>query len=126
MAKYYGDIAKSATGAGTRDAAWWAESDDDDDGGRHARENRTLRVLQPPRPKQMVDALPAIHFLPVEHKVRDEESYECPLYKTATRAGVLSITGASSNFVVAVDIPTDRNPDYWVSMGAAMLCALAD
>ena len=32
-------------GAGTRDAAWWAESDDDDDGGRHARENRTLRVL---------------------------------------------------------------------------------
>eukprot|EP00964_Phaeocystis_antarctica_P008894 scaffold4822_cov60-Phaeocystis_antarctica.AAC.1 len=30
------------------------------------------------------------------------------------------------NFVVAVDIPTDRNPDYWVSMGAAMLCALAD
>ena len=33
---------------------------------------------------------------------------------------------ASSNFVVAVDIPTDRNPDYWVSMGAAMLCALAD
>ena len=47
-------------------------------------------------------------------------------YKTATRAGVLSTTGASSNFVVAVDIPTDRNPDYWVSMGAAMLCALAD
>ena len=31
-----------------------------------------------------------------------------------------------ANFVVAVDIPTDRNPDYWVSMGAAMLCALAD
>ena len=29
-----------------------------------------------------------------------------------------------ANFVVAVDIPTDRNPDYWVSMGAAMLCAL--
>ena len=47
--------------------------------------------------------------------------YECPLYKTATRAGVLSTTDASSNFVVAVDNPTDRNPDYWVSMGAAML-----
>ena len=39
---------------------------------------------------------------------------------------LLSTTSASSNFVVAVDIPTDRNPDYWVSMGAAMLCALAD
>ena len=39
---------------------------------------------------------------------------------------LLSTTGAPSNFVVAVDIPTDRNLDYWVSMGAAMLCALAD
>ena len=75
-----------------------------------ARYNRTLRVLQPPRPKQMVDPLPAIHFEPVEHHTRDEETYECPLYKTATRAGVLSTTGASANFVVAVDIPTDRNP----------------
>ena len=34
---------------------------------------------------------------------------------------MLSTTGTSSN-----GIPTDRNPDYWVSMGAAMLCALAD
>ena len=61
----------------------------------------------------------------LSHSV-SQQLHECPLYKTATRAGVLSTTGASSNFVVAVDIPTDRNPDYWVSMGAAMLCALAD
>ena len=66
------------------------------------------------------------HNLWHTQSLRVTATTKCPLYKTATRAGVLSTTGASSNFVVAVDIPTDRNPDYWVSMGAAMLCALAD
>jgi len=74
----------------------------------------------------MYDTLPVIHFVPAENYKRDKANYECPLYKTAVRAGVLSTTGQSTNFVVAVDLATDRNPDYWVSMGAAMLCALAE
>ena len=57
---------------------------------------------------------------------RNADDYECPLYKTAVRAGVLTTTGASSNYVVSLDIPTDRNPDYWVRMGVAALCALAE
>ena len=91
-----------------------------------ARYNRTLRVLQPPKPKQMVDPLPAIHFEPVENGTRDEEAYECPLYKTSARAGVLSTTGASTNFVVALSIPTREPPEKWVRMGIAALCQTDD
>ena len=74
----------------------------------------------------MNETLPVIHFSPTENYKRDAAEYECPLYKTALRAGVLSTTGQSTNFVVAVDIPTDRSPEYWVSMGTAMLCALPE
>ena len=88
-----------------------------------ARYNRTLRELQPPRPKQMVDPLPAIHFEPIAHHTRDEADYECPLYKTSARAGTLSTTGASTNFVVALTMPTREVPDKWVRMGVAALLA---
>ena len=91
-----------------------------------ARWDRESKQIADSKHKQMYDTMPVIHFNPAANFERNKADYECPLYKTATRAGVLSTTGASSNFVVAVDIPTDRNPDYWVSMGAAMLCALAD
>jgi len=91
-----------------------------------ARWDRDAQQIADSHHKVMFDTLPVIHFMPAANFVRSKTDYECPLYKTAVRKGVLSTTGASSNFVVAVDMPTDRNPDYWVSMGAAMLCALAD
>jgi len=91
-----------------------------------ARWDREMRLLADSHPTVMHDTLPVIHFIPAPNFRRDVSDYECPLYKTAVRAGVLSTTGQSTNFVVAVDIPTDRTPDYWVAMGTAMLCALAE
>ena len=92
-----------------------------------ARYNRTLRVLQQPRPKQMVDALPAIHFEPVQGHVRDDGVYECPLYKTTVRAGVLNTTGQSTNFVCCVALPVQKgtNTNFWVLQGSALMCALS-
>ena len=89
-----------------------------------ARYNRTLRELQPPRAKEMATVLPAVHFLPVAHRVKDEADYECPLYKTSARAGTLSTTGASTNFVIALSLPTKAPPELWIRMGVAALCAL--
>ena len=91
-----------------------------------ARWDRATHLIQDSYHKEMHDTLPVFHFIPTENFKRSTADYECPLYKTAVRAGVLTTTGASSNFVVSLDIPTDKNPDYWVRMGVAALCALAE
>jgi dynein heavy chain len=59
------------------------------------------------------------------HKPKPDE-YQCPVYKTAERKGVLSTTGLSTNFVVAVELATDVDPDTWVLNGMACLLNLTD
>ena len=49
-----------------------------------------------------------------------------PVYKTSVRAGTLSTTGHSTNFIIGVDCPSTRKPSYWVLKGAAFLCQLND
>merc|ERR1712093_823453 len=70
--------------------------------------------------------LPYIHILPVEDYVIPEEDYQCPVYRTAIRAGVLPTTGASSNYVFDISLPTEREPNFFVLQGTAGLCALSD
>jgi len=77
-------------------------------------------------PGVMYTPLPVIKFTPVANFQRDKSNYHCPLYKTSVRAGTLSTTGHSTNFVVMLDIPTDRSVDYWILKGAAALTGLND
>ena len=50
-----------------------------------------------------------------------ENDYKCPLYITSDRAGVLSTTGISTNFVVSLNIPTADPPSKWTLRGAALV-----
>ena len=49
-------------------------------------------TLQPSKPGVPQEALPYIHFLPAENFKPPESDYQCPLYRTNVRAGVLSTT----------------------------------
>ena len=75
---------------------------------------------------EMYTPLPAVHFQPEAEHVCKEGFYECPIYKTAERKGVLSTTGMSTNFVTAVELPTDVAPETWVRYGMAALLNLTD
>jgi len=91
-----------------------------------ARWNYDEQRLEVSRPKEMFCSLPMVHFTPaVGHKC-DPAEYACPIYKTSERKGVLSTTGMSTNFVVAMELPTDLPPDTWVMYGVACLCNLTD
>jgi dynein heavy chain len=70
--------------------------------------------------------MPLIHFVPKANYKNCPLAYMCPVYKTAARRGVLSTTGMSTNFVVALELPTDCDPDKWVLNGAACLLNLTD
>ncbi|XP_013408536.1 dynein heavy chain 6, axonemal [Lingula anatina] len=72
----------------------------------------------------MNEPLVMLHMKPMMDFVPDPADYIAPLYKTGLRAGVLSTTGMSTNFVVFVHLPSAVPQDYWIAMGAALLCQL--
>ncbi|CAL8388758.1 unnamed protein product [Arctogadus glacialis] len=75
-------------------------------------------------PREMNPPLPVVHFEPRLNYDPEPALYQSPLYKTSARAGTLSTTGHSTNFVVTVLLPTSRPSDYWISKASALLCQL--
>lgn len=70
---------------------------------------------------------PIIWLEPIlDEELKLDKMFTCPLYKTSLRAGELSTTGHSTNFVMYLAIPTERDSDYWVRRGTALLCMTDD
>lgn len=91
-----------------------------------ARYNREDGVIDEQAPGELYDLMPVLHFKPVIDYERNVDEYACPCYKTGVRAGVLSTTGQSTNFIIHVDIPSNVSPAVWTRRACAMLCQLND
>lgn len=89
-----------------------------------ARWNREEMIIDEQIPSVLYDTMPAIWFKPFVDYKPDPDFYIAPVYKTGVRAGVLTTTGQSSNFIIGVEVPTKSSPDLWVRRAAAMLCQL--
>jgi len=57
----------------------------------------------------------------------DDSVYDCPFYKVSSRAGTLSTTGHSTNFVRQLQLPAGKHtPEHWVRRSVALLSQLDD
>ncbi|XP_063373463.1 dynein axonemal heavy chain 6 [Cydia amplana] len=77
-------------------------------------------------PGQMNPPLPVVWFYPVLQLPKPDPRYEAPLYKTSERAGTLSTTGHSTNFVLPVLLAANAPSDYWIIRGTALLTQITD
>ena len=67
----------------------------------------TEHCLVESKPKELFTTFPAVHLDPVvDRPMPTEGIYSCPCYKTTVRAGTLSTTGHSTNFVLMVEVPS--------------------
>lgn len=100
-------------------------------GARWSRQKGCLEESEPgelfcPMPIMWLEPLVPAVLKPADPFISQREGcYRCPMYKTSTRAGTLSTTGHSTNYVVCLDIPHGgKGEEYWVCCGVAMLCML--
>jgi dynein heavy chain len=80
-------------------------------------------------PRVLFMAMPQIWLIVDETtNIQKRHTYSTPVYKTSERRGMLSTTGASTNFVMMIDIPMigKNTENDWIKAGVAMLCSLDD
>jgi len=92
-----------------------------------ARWSKKKKCLLDSEPKVLFYTAPIIWFKPLNKADLEKfPCYECPVYKTSERRGILSTTGHSTNFVCFITMPSEKDPAYWTKRGTAMLTQLDD
>lgn len=87
--------------------------------------NFELGILDESEPKILFSECPYVWLKPAT-QVSDFKKYECPVYKTSERKGTLSTTGHSTNFVMMLCLPTEKDAEHWIKRGVALLTQLDD
>ena len=88
--------------------------------------------LEDALPGKLFQTMPCMHLQP---QISDEKKtsvgttegrYNCPLYKTLDRRGVLSTTGLSTNFITSLELPIANGltESFFVRRGCALIAAL--
>jgi dynein heavy chain len=76
-------------------------------------------------PKKLFTEIPLILLVPVVDRVIPKAGiYNCPVYKVLSRAGTLSTTGHSTNFVMTMELPSSVIEDKWIKAGVAAFLSL--
>eukprot|EP01105_Mastigella_eilhardi_P025496 TRINITY_DN6953_c0_g1_i1.p1 TRINITY_DN6953_c0_g1~~TRINITY_DN6953_c0_g1_i1.p1 ORF type:complete len:4254 (+),score=1253.29 TRINITY_DN6953_c0_g1_i1:29-12763(+) len=81
-------------------------------------------------PKQLHCQLQPVRLRPkVEHQGRNQRAekdvYRCPVYNTMQRTGPMTSAGQSANFVMQINLPTNKPESYWIKRGAALFCQIS-
>ena len=99
-------------------------------------------VIAESNPRELFIEMPLMHLspkakteIPVVEGIPEQYTgsingtahvYNCPLYKTSVRQGVLLTTGHSTNFVMYLRVPMaqEHKQKHWIKRGVAMLTQL--
>ena len=83
--------------------------------------NDEVQGLADPVPGEVYSALPRMRMLPALKHTTAPGAFVCPVYKTLARAGTLSTTGISTNYVVSVELPSQMPSEHWIWRGTALV-----
>ncbi|KAJ3222668.1 Dynein heavy chain 3, axonemal [Clydaea vesicula] len=92
-----------------------------------ARWDKASNALGESLVKQLTEAAPIIHVKPrspTDAKLEVGEGkviYDCPVYKTQMRRGTLSTTGHSTNYVMNIELLSDKPAKHWINRGVAIV-----